>query len=147
MKRCFLILSSVMCAIGLAGCQCCGGTERYADAVDCINDHAPEWDWLYHPCLDLTRIGQPDWCGCGFNRLWCRRGCCAAHCGEPCPECPCPFCLEEKPIAVTAPPESPPPSAAKPTPELPPAPSPPAEPPPTPGTKVPATQDDELPTL
>jgi hypothetical protein len=122
MKRLLLLLLPVLCVLGLGGCQCSPLTEHYTDAIDHVADREPCLDALYHPCFDLTRIGQPDWCSCGFNRLWCHWGCCKPHCGEPCPALCCPFCLPEQPVAA-APPAAP----AKVTPELPPAPKPPAE--------------------
>lgn len=54
-----------------AGCQCCPLTDHYASAVDCIADHEHGLDVLYTPCLDLTRIGRPDWCQCRVNRWIC----------------------------------------------------------------------------
>lgn len=55
-------------SIGLAGCQCCALTERYQDHIDHIADRSPHLERFYHPGLDLTRIGYPDWCQTPINR-------------------------------------------------------------------------------
>lgn len=55
-------------SIGLAGCQCCELTERYQDHIDHIADRSPHLERFYHPGLDLTRIGYPDWCQNPINR-------------------------------------------------------------------------------
>jgi hypothetical protein len=60
---------------GVCGCQCCRMTDHYADAVDCIATHETELDALYHPGLDLTRIGRADWCQCRINRALCPCAC------------------------------------------------------------------------
>ncbi|MBX3439602.1 MAG: hypothetical protein KF861_19090, partial [Planctomycetaceae bacterium] len=57
--------------------------DHYADAVDCVATHETALDALYHPGLDLTRIGRSDWCQCGFNRALCR--CTCARC-KPAPD-------------------------------------------------------------
>lgn len=59
----------------LCGCQCSKFYNRYPDLIDDISDCPPRADKWYDPCFDLSRIGKPDWCSCGFNRLWCRCGC------------------------------------------------------------------------
>lgn len=79
----------------LTGCQCWRCTEHYNDAVDHIAYTEPSCESLYHPCFDLTRIGWPDWCCCGFNRAWCRHGCCAE--AEARQALPCGFCAEYYP--------------------------------------------------
>ncbi|MEX0700742.1 MAG: hypothetical protein WD069_01460 [Planctomycetales bacterium] len=63
------------------GCQChpCA-RDGASDAVDCVNDHAPVFDHLYHPAFDLTRIGQPDWCAYPLNRALCGPGCACREC-------------------------------------------------------------------
>ena len=75
MKRIPFALLCLVCVVGLVGCQCCGVTERYADLIDDVNDYDLELDAWYHPGLDLTRIGKPDWCRSRFNRMLCRRAC------------------------------------------------------------------------
>lgn len=147
MKRLLLMLSPALCLVGLAGCQCTPLTEDYADVIDHVAYNPLYLDALYHPGFDLTRIGQPDWCSCPVNRLWCRYGCCAANCGEPSPNLYCPFCLQERPVTTSTPSQTAPSTGGKMTPQLPPAPKPPDEPPPAPAVKSPASQDDELPTL
>jgi len=96
MMRVPALLLPMAVVAGLAGCQCCGVTERYADVVDDVSDHKPVLDRLYHPAYDLTRIGKPDWCCNRLNRWWCRRACrgdCTTYHG-----C-CPWCLPPKPEA------------------------------------------------
>ena len=69
---CILLLS-------LTGCQCFPVvTECYQDDIDVIADHECQLDWLYHPGLDLTRIGYPDWCRSKVGHWLCgdRCGCC-----------------------------------------------------------------------
>lgn len=68
-------LAALLAAAGFSGCQCCRLFDHYADAVDCVATHETALDALYHPGLDLTRIGRPDWCQCGFNRALCRCTC------------------------------------------------------------------------
>lgn len=76
-----------------AGCQCSPKLNCYANIIDDISDQEGDLDYLYHPGLDLTRIGKPDWCQDPVNRLlWgtsccedyyygCERGCCDYHFG------------------------------------------------------------------
>lgn len=64
------------------GCQCCRCLDNYGDAIDCISESSPKFDDCYDPRFDVSRIGQPDWCECGFNRWWC--GC---RCEPGCPQC------------------------------------------------------------
>jgi len=61
--------------LGNAGCQCCSWTEHYQDTIDHVADHQPHLDSIYHPGLDLTRIGYPDWCQSPLNR-WLYGDCC-----------------------------------------------------------------------
>jgi len=75
-------MGTVVVIVGLAGCQCCPLTDHYASVIDSIADHEHGLDVLYHPGLDLTRIGRPDWCHCGVNRLWCP---CRCHGSKPLP--------------------------------------------------------------
>ncbi len=70
-----LITAGLLLAGGACGCQCAPLTGHYADAVDHIADHELALDGLYHPGLDLTRIGRSDWCRCGINRSLCRCAC------------------------------------------------------------------------
>ncbi|MBX3444869.1 MAG: hypothetical protein KF774_20885 [Planctomyces sp.] len=58
-------------ALGLSGCQCCQVTEALADVADAVSAHECAADDLYHPGLDLTRIGRRDWCECGINHWLC----------------------------------------------------------------------------
>ncbi len=74
-KRCQSWMGTVVVVVGLTGCQCCPLTDPYADAIDCIADHEHHFEVLYSPCYDLTRIGRPDWCQCGVNRLLCQCRC------------------------------------------------------------------------
>jgi hypothetical protein len=80
---CLLALS---CSAALsAGCQCCFLTEPYQDVIDDISDHEGNFDRrFYSPCLDLTRIGRPDWCSCSVNRRLCPCSC------DKRPPLPCP---------------------------------------------------------
>ncbi|MGD9857237.1 MAG: hypothetical protein AB7U20_20015 [Planctomycetaceae bacterium] len=68
-------LAVFLVAGGISGCQCCRLTDHYADAVDCVATHETALDALYHPGLDLTRIGRADWCQCGINRALCPCAC------------------------------------------------------------------------
>ena len=122
MKRIPFALFSLVCLVSLVGCQCCGVTERYADLIDDVTDYDLELDAWYHPGLDLTRIGKPDWCRYRWNGIWCKRACCTSYCGEPtaCP--PCSFCLEDEPTIYDV---EPTPG----NPKLPPTPKSPAAPP------------------
>ncbi len=61
----------LLAGLALAGCQCCACTEPYGDVVDLISSRECEAEVLYHPGLDLTRIGRRDWCECGINRWFC----------------------------------------------------------------------------
>ena len=58
-----------------AGCQCCPTANCHYRTVDCIADIEPELDCLYHPELDVSRIGKADWCSCWWNRVWCGCAC------------------------------------------------------------------------
>ncbi|MGH7199376.1 MAG: hypothetical protein ACREJB_02155, partial [Planctomycetaceae bacterium] len=53
---------------------------------DDISDTEFYAEVFYHPELDLTRIGKPDWCRCPINRALCRGPCCryerCLHCDE-----------------------------------------------------------------
>ena len=69
------LVLALLLVCGLTGCQCCPLTNHYASAVDCIADHEHHLDVFYHPGLDLTRIGRPDWCQCGFNHWLCHCRC------------------------------------------------------------------------
>lgn len=59
-----------------AGCQYCHVTESWQDHVDHFVDCEPCLDHLYHPEWDVSRIGQPDWCRCRWNRLLWPKACC-----------------------------------------------------------------------
>ena len=78
----------------LAGCQCCPTANCYYDAVDVVADCELELDCLYHPELDVSRIGQADWCRCPVNRLLCgcscRDQCCYVPAWGPPIQSPCP---------------------------------------------------------
>lgn len=95
MRRVLTGCLGIVLAALLAGCQCCGLTERYADHIDDIADWEPDVSCIYTPCLDLTRIGKPDWCACGLNRWWCVRGCCDTPIEYTTVWCP--FCAEDYP--------------------------------------------------
>lgn len=69
------VLAGLLLAGGLCGCQCCSLFDHYADTIDCIATKECNFDRFYCPCLDLTRIGRPDWCQCGFNRALCPCAC------------------------------------------------------------------------
>jgi hypothetical protein len=60
---------------GLSGCQCWAITEHYLDLVDCCASHEGCCERWYHPCLDVNRIGRPDWRACACNCWWCPGGC------------------------------------------------------------------------
>lgn len=70
MKFIGLILA-IVCALSAVGCQCCRCSERYNDHIDCASESSPKLDALYCPGLDVSRIGQPDWCEFGLNRYLC----------------------------------------------------------------------------
>lgn len=83
-QRHLLLVILSLFAAGAAGCQCCALTERYQDHIDDISDHEGNFERFYSPCLDLTRIGRPDWCSCSVNRWLCPCGC------DKRPPLPCP---------------------------------------------------------
>lgn len=70
------LVSLLTLTLGAVGCQCCSWTEHYQDTIDHIADHQPHLDRFYHPGLDLTRIGYPDWCQSGVNRCLYGDCCC-----------------------------------------------------------------------
>ena len=53
----------------LSGCQCGPLYEGYARFVDGVSDQLPLVERFYIPQLDISRIGQPDWCQSPINRL------------------------------------------------------------------------------
>ncbi len=53
----------------LTGCRCCCFFESYNDLIDDLNDHRMLFDRWYHPRLDISRAGKPDWCGPINSRL------------------------------------------------------------------------------
>lgn len=69
MSRCVWIVavSSMLAALG--GCRCCGCLEHYADVIDDVGDTDVLFDQWYHPRLDVSRAGKPDWCGPINQRL------------------------------------------------------------------------------
>lgn len=72
-----LLPAFILCA-SLIGCQTCDWTESYCDHIDVENDlHPTCGDDLYHPSLDLTRIGRRDWCQTRMGGLF--RRACRAH--------------------------------------------------------------------
>lgn len=99
-----LTVLMLVLASGACGCQCCCLTDHYADAVDCVATHETALDALYHPGLDLTRIGREDWCQCRINRALCP--CACARCK------PLPHTVNEtagaSPGAPPRPPDDPP---------------------------------------
>lgn len=124
MLELLLRCAAVALVASVAGCQCCGLTERYNDVVDHVADCEPNLCGLYHPCLDLTRIGKPDWRQCRFNCLWCRRACCdvpVEYSGNHW----CPYCAEDFPPydgAAANDSATPPPVEPSETPDVPPLP-------------------------
>lgn len=80
-----VIAGLVLLAAG-AGCQCHPFTHHYGDFIDDISDTEFYAEVFYHPELDLTRIGKPDWCRCPINRALCHGPCCryerCLHCDE-----------------------------------------------------------------
>ena len=68
---CTMTLASTGCTVCRWTTDCCG------DVIDDISDHECELDCLYHPSLDVSRIGKPDWCQCPINScLDCRQCAC-----------------------------------------------------------------------
>lgn len=51
-----------------SGCICCPGFGLYADYIDSWGSRGQYNDILYHPRLDISRMGQPDWCSGPVNR-------------------------------------------------------------------------------
>ena len=64
----------------LSGCQCGPLYEGYAGFVDGVSDQLPLLERLYVPQLDISRIGQPDWCRSPINRLLAPCECRNAYC-------------------------------------------------------------------
>lgn len=81
MTRLSKLLLPVLFLLAVGGCRCVPGFDAYAGFIDRLGENPPRWDALYSPCLDVTRIGRPDWCACGFNRVL---GCCRCR-HEACP--------------------------------------------------------------
>jgi len=83
MRRYGLLLCGWICLLSLAGCQCFRVTHWYGNAIDDISDSKLEWDALYVPGLDISRVGMPDWQEFGINRFLCpcRNGRCCRNCG------------------------------------------------------------------
>jgi hypothetical protein len=63
MSRCVCVAAVLMMLSALGGCRCCGCLEHYADVIDDFGDTDVLWDQWYHPRLDVSRAGKPDWCG------------------------------------------------------------------------------------
>ena len=61
-----VLLVAVVC---LSGCQCGPLYEGYAGFVDSVSDQLPLLERFYVPQLDISRIGQPNWCQSPINRL------------------------------------------------------------------------------
>jgi hypothetical protein len=45
------------------GCRCCCLLDPYATAIDHLKEYPVVFDSWYHPRLDISRAGKPDWCG------------------------------------------------------------------------------------
>ena len=80
--RLILALAVLSC---VSGCQCWGLNDKYSSCVESLVDYVPRLDDCYSPCMDLTRIGQPDWCCCPCSSFWCPnacdKSCCDSGCG------------------------------------------------------------------
>ena len=71
-------ISATVVLIGLAGCQCLPGTDRWFAFVDRVSRPPGRFEQHYNPGTDLTRLGRPD--GNRFpNNVICPPGC---------PDCP-----------------------------------------------------------
>ncbi len=76
-----LLLSGLwIVASSLAGCRCCPASNCYYDAIDDISDHKAQLDRFYHPTLDISRAGMPDWCASRLNRKICPCRCNGMSC-------------------------------------------------------------------
>jgi len=106
-------LAALLAAGGFSGCQCSCLFDHYADEIDYIATDEGHFDVLYCPCLDLTRIGRPDWCQCGFNRVLCP---CACARRKPFPDVvePTPAYFRGAPVRSTDSPHAPPDLPAQP---------------------------------
>ena len=78
----FCRVTAVCALLSAASCQCCCHSDQYGDLIDCVSESSPKFDALYCPGLDVSRIGQPDWCESPVNRLW---G--ASRCDDNCATC------------------------------------------------------------
>ena len=71
-----LVSALAMVLLGLTGCRCCPGVERYAATIDAISDHEGTLDRCYRPTCDISRAGKPDWCSrCNRRLAACRCEC------------------------------------------------------------------------
>ena len=71
----YLAITACVLVMG-SGCTVCHYiSEKWADCVDDFQrHHSLTYDHLYHPWMDVSRIGKPDWCECRVNRfLDCRQ--------------------------------------------------------------------------
>lgn len=63
MRRVSAIVSLILLSASLTGCRCWPGFACYADFIDDLHEEQLMWDQWYHPRLDISRAGRPDWCG------------------------------------------------------------------------------------
>ena len=78
MRRIKVLLLLVGVFWTASGCHCGPVYTPYANLIDDLSDRPMHLDSLYTPELDLSRIGHPDWCCWGLNRLLARCEC--EHC-------------------------------------------------------------------
>jgi len=66
--RSWLLILAV-CTLAQTGCRCCCLLDPYATVIDDLKDYPVVFDSWYHPRLDISRAGKPDWCGPINSRL------------------------------------------------------------------------------
>uniref|UniRef100_A0A7C4LJ54 Uncharacterized protein n=1 Tax=Schlesneria paludicola TaxID=360056 RepID=A0A7C4LJ54_9PLAN len=63
MARSKWIAAKGLCLLLLVGCRVVPGFDLYGNALDDLTDIDVVFDREYDPRWDISRAGQPDWCG------------------------------------------------------------------------------------
>ena len=62
-RRLLVLMFGALATASLTGCRCCCCFEHYNDFIDDLKNYPLLFDTWYHPRLDISRAGKPDWCG------------------------------------------------------------------------------------